>query len=535
MMNKNTIPLTKERGTNLSVDRYGNAYFGIDADPQAIRIGMRGYAGKLGFPNSRGSASVPFMTLSQMSLMYIKGEVFDSKFMNELRKIGIAQTSMEGMVGKNQYDGVGFFIKWKSGLIPQMHYSSPKTHTSLSTDKMINPLNLPETIWWALMMSMLDIFDEQLGNYKAAIESLGIEATKDNFLEFIRKEYVSKINGNHQTATIGANNTSVFTLDDFPNDQQVFVFKNHKNRNGQDCCANTWYSQQECTEYLNINGCVWCRQRPNDGELEQVDMIDPNTKLAQMSAAFLPLRVAHVPSGAPAPPELQSISSAMANLSMSAASAGTNKYIIFMHGVTGCGKSTDSQQMKELINNNGGTALIVSSDKYGKRNIKGKQQVNAINKEIRDFDNSRTDKFKVVIMDLCNESGSDKNAFKFDFNSYESFDFFPQLNKDMIDDYEAWCLKNLISRQKDTPETSYWLNPIGAPLSTCIKVHNMKNEKFRMLIGCRPTNNNFRETDTMQVITEKVNAKAGAYANYLATINSHDVVAKFLSENNLLR
>jgi hypothetical protein len=539
IMNKNTLPLTKEGGTNSSKDKYGNVYFGIDADPQAIRIGMRNYAGKLGFPNSRGSASVVFMTACQMSLMSIKGENLDSPYMNELRKLAISQTSMEGMVGKNQYDGVGFFIKWKSGIIPPMHYSNPKTHASLSTDKMINPLSLPETIWWALMMAMLDIFDEQLGNYRSAIEALGIEPTKDNFLQFIKTEYESKIDGVVGTATIRAKDKSVFTLEDFPAGEQVFIFKNHKNRSGQDCRANTWYSKSEIDEYVNVSGCVWCRSRPLPDELEQIDAIGEDEKLSQMTRTCSVLRcnVASLPM-APATATATSgagLSSAMANLSMASASSGTNKFRINLHGVTGAGKSTTAAMMKELIENNNGNAIIVSADKYSKNGMKGKNLAKTINKDIVKFNESTKDGIKVIIMDLCNESGSSKSAFNFNFNEYTDFDFYPQLNKDMIDEYEAWCLKNVISRPACTRECTYWLNPVEAKLNVCISVHKGKNEKFRMFIGARPTNNNFNEDDSRAVIDEKVNEKAGIYANYLATINSHDVVAKFLSDSNLLR
>lgn len=543
IMNKNTLPLTKEGGTNSSKDKYGNVYFGINADPQAIRIGMRNYAGKLGFPNSRGSASVVFMTTCQMSLMSIKGENLNSPHMNELRKLAISQTSMEGMVGKNQYDGVGFFIKWKSGIIPPMHYSNPKTHASLSTDKMINPLSLPETIWWALMMAMLGIFDEQLGNYRSAIEALGIEPTKDNFLQFIKTEYESKIDGTVEAAIIRAKDKSVFTLEDFPAGEQVFIFKNHKNRSGQECRANTWYSKSEIDEYVNVSGCVWCRSRPQPDELEQIDTIGEDEKLSQMTRTCSVLRcnVASLPMAptATAAAAGGGLSSAMANLSMASASSGTNKFRINLHGVTGSGKSTTAAMMKELIENNHGSAIIVSADKYSKiipRSKKsGKMVNNAVNKDINEFDRLVTDGIKVIIMDLCNENGSSKTAFNFNFNEYTDFDFYPQLNKDMIDEYEAWCLKNVISRPACTPECIYWLNPVEAKLSKCIEVHKGKNEKFRIFIGARPTNNDFNENDSRAVIDEKVNEKAGIYANYLATINPHDVVAKFLSENNLLR
>lgn len=542
IMNKNTISLMTESKSNLSRDKYGNIYFGIDTNPQAVRIGMREFAEKLGFPNSRASPSVIFITLNQMLLMFINGENLDSDYMIELRKIGIAQTSMEGMINKGKYDGVGFYTKWKNGIIPPMHYSNPKTHTSLAIDKMINPLLLPETIWWATMMSMLGIFDEQLGNYKSAIETFGIEATQNNFLQFIKTEYVSKIQGHVETANINPNNKSIFTLDNFSTDEQVFIFKNHHNSIGQNCCANTWYSQNEIDEYININGCVWCREKPKTGELEQINFMNPNIKLDQINANSSSLKVIMVYSDTPkdsrsykTATSSASLSSGIANLSMSSISSGTNKFRINLIGITGAGKSTTAEIMKQLIEGNGGQVIIVNADKYSKFGITGKILVKKIKQDIDDFNYLPMNGFKVIIMDLCNENGPSNTAFNFNFSEYTDLNFYPQLNKDMINEYEAWCLKNVISRPKHDYNSTYWLNPVVAGLNTCIKVHNMKNNKFRQFINCRPTNNNFKENDSMDVINNKINKKAGIYANYLATIDINDVITKFLSENNLLR
>ena len=224
----------------------------------------------------------------------------------------------------------------------------------------------------------------------------------------------------------------------------------------------------------------------------------------------------------------------MASLTLSS-SKSKNKARITLVGITGAGKSTVAEKIKTLIEHNGGRALIVSADKHSKRNIKGKQLQNIVNKEIRDFDSSSFNGLKIIIMDLCNEHGIQNNQFNFNFNQYNDIIYYPNFNKDMVDEYEAWCLQNVLSRPKDTPQSNYWLNPVGAGLATCIKVHKSKNNGFRHVVGCRPSNNNFNETDSRDIINRKMNEKAGIYANYLATLNLNDEVAKLLSTNNLLR
>ncbi len=88
-----------------SMDKFGNVYFGIDGNEQAIRIGMRKFCEIIGFPNARMSPSVIFYVLNLMSLMYLSGNELDNEHMKELRKIAKIQTSLVVMVQQDKYDG----------------------------------------------------------------------------------------------------------------------------------------------------------------------------------------------------------------------------------------------------------------------------------------------------------------------------------------------------------------------------------------------------------------------------------------------
>jgi len=77
-------------------------------------------------------------------------------------------------------------------------------------------------------------------------------------------------------------------------------------------------------------------------------------------------------------------------------------------------------------------------------------------------------------MDLCNENGVDKYSFGFNFYNYIDINFYPNLIPDKFDEYECWCLNNVLSRSLHNENTNYWLNPFSACVKTCIKVHNAK-------------------------------------------------------------
>jgi len=526
------IPTKKTNRDNLTIDKHNNLYLGIDASDQAIRIGLRNYAGTLGWNNARGSPSVIFMVLNQMSLLCIKGMEINCDYMNELRKIAIAQTSMEGMIAKQKYDGVGFYTKWKSGIIPPIHYSDQnKTHTSLANDTMINPLELPETIWWALMMSMLDIFDKQKSNYEGAIQTLGIEVTRDKFLEYIKNTYKDQLKGNATFKLIGDIQKSLYTLDDFEEGETIFSLKNHTSPTGFSCHANTWYSQEEIDLFIKKQGCAWCQYRVTDDDFERVIIENATTTLKNLSETCSQIKLIKEVVNNTTP--IASVTNSMQNLNMDNLAANSKKIRINLVGVTGSGKTTCTEKMNQIITANGGFVCIISADKWSKQGFKGKDIANKVKNEIMTFDRLRHNGLKVVIMDLCNESGVAKKSFNFNFSEYKDLVYYPNMNKDMFKDYEAWCLNNVISRPIHDRNSNYLLNPVSAGLNICIKVHNGKAGKIKQMIGGK-SNNNFNENDTLDTLHKKIDESVDRYKQYLATQNFEENINKFLTDNSII-
>jgi hypothetical protein len=498
-----------------SKDSYGNIYFPCDegSNDQAIRIAFRELCSYLGYRDSRGPEPV-FFALNEMSLMFIKGLDLTSEYMIEMRKLAIIQTSMESMISKDKYDGVGLYKQWKSGKTLAIHYSTPaRTHSSLYKDGKINPLKLDEPMWWALMMSMLGLFEEQFNTYQIALLSKGI-SNQSEFLNWMRTNYKNTIQGQLNVFTLNHLPTSVFTLEHFDAEEEVYVLKKHGECNTQTC-----YSRSEIQDWVLTSGCVWCHHVPGwtDFETSQINTSQEEqlTKIINSSSKLC------------VPIDLVS------NTDLFAGSSN-NKFLINMIGITGAGKSTTSKKIYDLVTESGGSCLIVNADKLSKKGIRGKQLKNTLNKEIRDFDSSTSSnsRYKVLVVDICNENGPSLNCFGFDTSLYSTFNFYPNFDKTQFDNYQSWCLRNVLTRTAHDETSLYWLNPESAGVGTCIKVHNLKTSGLKKLLGIT-SNFVFNENDSIDDIMEKIKVRADAYKTYLIInkldeINLTETVENFL-------
>jgi hypothetical protein len=487
-----------------SKDKYGNVYFPCDenSNDQAIRIAFRELCGTLGYKDNRGPEPA-FYVLNEMSMMFIKGVDLTSEHMYELKKLAIIQTSMETMVSKDKYDGVGLYKQWKAGKTLPTHYSKPTlTHSSLFTNIKINPLELEEPLWWALMMTMLGLFEEQKHNYKIALESKGLN-TKEEFLSWLRDNYADKINGTVNLFTLKNQPTSVFSLDNFTANDEVYVLKAHGK-----CNTQTHYSKEEINNFIPTMGCVWCHYHPTWADFDLVNVNGEN-QLEELGKLMGKSEKLYVP-----------FKIKQSNPSMM---VGNKKILINMIGITGSGKSTASKKMYDMVKDSGGNCLIVSSDKWAKKGFKGAQLQNEIWKEINTFDKLQPEKYKVLVMDICNENGPSKKCFNFDTSGYNTFNFFPNLDKNNIDGYQCWCLKNVLDRPAHTETSLYWLNPETAGVNTCVKVHNLKFTGIKKLLGTVSTLT-FYETDNLNMIKQKMGTKAEEYAKYLESSDLDKVI-----------
>jgi hypothetical protein len=380
----------------------------------------------------------------------------------------------------------------------------------LYKDSLINPLKLSEPIWWALMMSMLGIFKEQLSTYESSIKAIcGDDVTEEKFLEYIRNEYKNDIKGKINLIKVEEPKTSIFSLDSFESTDSIFKLNGHGN-----CKTETWYSSSE-KEHVKVHGCVWCKAVVSEDMFEPVILVDNNKTIMDSIAVSIPLTVG-----------ITNTSTVVSQI----ASTTNNRVRINMVGITGSGKSTTAQLMVDYFNQNGWTTLVVSADKWSKKGFKGKAMINCVQHEIATFDKNEGN--LAIIVDICNETGVNDKCFGYDLSNYKSYTFVPNFDKstDNFGDYESWCLLNVLSREADTPDSNYWLNPVSAGVKICIDVHNKKASGVKKLLGVGGSLANFNSSLTMVAIKSTIESKAATYAAKLTSRDTMGIISEFLDK-----
>lgn len=525
-----TLKMTKNLNSYPnSQDEFGNTYFGCDENQQAIRIGMREFCGSIGFQDARNSPAVIFYVLNQMSLLYLSGANIDSEHMVELRKLAIAQTSMENMIYKGKYSGIGFYAQWSQGKSVPMHFSNPSLHSSLYTNKMINPFNLSESLWWALMMSMLGIFNEQRNCYDTALNAIDVENEKE-FLLYMKQQYGNFVHGDVKFLKFEQPPTSIFTLDSFDPKEKTFVLKPH---NG--CSTNTHYSEEEIKSYVSKNGCVWCRYVPTQNDFIQVDLTQSAKSLVQNTISTVSPLVVNMNKKRSVPnfPSLDTNAAIGTPVDTTNTNGGSRsflsvlsgsgtqqqninkKILINLIGITGSGKTTVATKIQNLMIAKGAKCLIVSSDKWSRIGNFGASQGEAIANEINLLKNDSCN-FKVIIVDMCNENGPSDKLYGIDFSDYEIYNYYPNLDLSKYDDYECWCFHNVLSRPAFDADSSFFLSPVSAGIETCIKVHNTKTGKLRQFLKLAPPRL-FYEKLSMWKVLSIINDGFTRYSQHLTS------------------
>jgi ABC-type oligopeptide transport system ATPase subunit len=297
---------------------------------------------------------------------------------------------------------------------------------------------------------------------------------------------------------------SIYTLDYFEETDEIYELEQHNN-----CKVKTWYSKEEIEIYVMKQGCVWCKYIPLSTDLVKVCKIDWSNKIKESMSKGNKFTVNNI----------DTIFNSFGEINLD---SEQKRYRINLIGITGSGKTTCSEKITKVIETMGGTVLVVSADKWSKQNFKGKDLHVKIQNEIKQFD-IKPNKLKVIIMDLCNENGIDKHTFGFNFNNYIDINFYPNLdakNVDLVkfDEYECWCLNNVLSRPQHNLNSNYWLNPVSAGVEICIKVHNAKANGISKLLGITKTNNFNQKLNKIDIFSQ-IKSKSNKYSEYLKTID----------------
>jgi hypothetical protein len=451
-----------------SADNNNNIFVAIGGDEQAVRQAMRAIFHKMGYPDAERGPSAIFLLANIMACMYIKGIPLDCIHMIELRKIAITQASMAVMVSQGKYDTLGCYGRWKSGCLIPMHYSKKTTHIDLYTDKSINPLNLSQLIWWALMMCMFGIFTEQLNTYQPAVAALcnehGMEMNENNFLTIIRKMYDGSIVGKFSLITLGERPQSFFTYEPFPTGSQVRRLKNHG-----ECRVNALYNIQNEVPYVNQHGCLFCRYKPQPTDWEEGTIADGQTDLINAMRQAVPLSIR---TDTPVP---VSVVGGLDQMTITSSTTEIERIVFKLMGPTGCGKTTTRLELKGQLDAKGYQVFVVSPDDINK--VGGGNANQQITEHLRTFIDTTRGKKRAIILDMCNETTfNQKIVFGNDLSDFKVVTIMPNFDKTQDDyrDFTHWCLFNVLERQVHGPDTPYWLNPESAGVDTCIKVHNTK-------------------------------------------------------------
>jgi hypothetical protein len=77
------------------------------------------------------------------------------------------------------------------------------------------------------------------------------------------------------------------------------------------------------------------------------------------------------------------------------------------------------------------------------------------------------------VIDTCGDRGN-KNPFELDFSGWKRVEIWPNLNRDDIEGYCAWSLRNVLLRKQPHGDDNFNLNPETAGTETCISVHKKK-------------------------------------------------------------
>ena len=148
-----------------------------------------------------------------------------------------------------------------------------------------------------------------------------------------------------------------------------------------------------------------------------------------------------------------------------------------------------------------------------------KNAVDNATKDLLDI-NSSISEIKVCIIDTCNEHESGNKYLNIDFTGWKKIIVWPNLDKNNMEGYLAWTLRNVLRRKIPGPSDNYYLNPEKAGYQVCINVHKKKN---RALFGKKIMNsfsiNSTSSTDptsTMEAIS-MLNERADSYESYLQT------------------
>lgn len=149
--------------------------------------------------------------------------------------------------------------------------------------------------------------------------------------------------------------------------------------------------------------------------------------------------------------------------------------LVIMKGTVGSGKSTYGMRIKEAVEKMGGYCCVTGTDKYCKTGIAPAIAANMVQNELRDVGKVANDMI-VCVIDTCGEKNNGDNIFGVNFAGWKKVNFWPNLDRNNMEGYLCWSLRNVLRRAHPGANDNHYLNPDDAGVQTCITVHKKKAE-----------------------------------------------------------
>ena len=517
-----------------SSDKEGNIFLSTTNDnEQATRIAIRSIADEMRIPDAKRSYSVTLLTLSNVLLMFLTGTDINSKHVQRLINISKIQLNMNFMVNRNTYDSLGFYENFKLGKLPAFHFNNPKiNHLSLYQDKMLNPFQMDQPIWFGTMMALLgdETFNAQLKYYESTIRLLNIVPeghiiTRDLFLKYIYDEYSKYVEGSFVCGTIKYRKmkNSIFTLEPFDNIDDIYEISSHGS--GRDKCdTKTWFSSDEINFLLREScGCPTCHYPIDRSHFVKLNFDEPEKELKKFyNTISQPIYIKYIhkeviPIEQSIPIEQPVIRTHKKDFLL----------VVQMNGTVGSGKTSAREILYRQIKDENPTVniKIFSPDDINKcslRDCKSSQNgVKIVAQELDKF--NKEPGFRIAIIDTC---GDIQDFFGIRLNNYRVKYFRPNFNPIDQEGYLSFSLYNVLKRESYSSDTNYYLNHIDAGLKTCIKVHF---SKAKGLFTRQHISHIVDINASLEDILKQIEPKAMKYASTLLPIESQ--VSKFINDH----
>jgi hypothetical protein len=468
---------------------------------QPVRQWLREVAKCYGFVNSMGP-NVIFMITTLMTKMVLRGHKLTDPIMLKLQRLAIVQMSMLPPIGKGPrgetiYAADGFWAHWKRGVTISIHCTQSKEdHSSLYTDPLINPLQLPQLLWWALQMLMVDCFDEQLSSYNQALIMLDIEPTKEAFMTYIMTEYSKCVKGSAQVATLETIPQSFSSMSPHPTNVRLYKMLTHTNQVGGRCSTDTVVSDDE-RKWILEHQCPFCRGKVGIASFEDFQFKEAVAIFADVIAKSRsdPLCMTNTKVVSP----LQ-LPSSIAPVALSVYNGmvykcgprvpGQEGIAFVTLGTTGSGKTSFLHVMREEAKKRGLKSITLSPDYLNTALAsKSKQQ------KSQHYERLMSSKPPVVFVDYCCTQVEPASTYlNVGLSSYQIITVMPNVmvdrdgNKLALKEFQHWCLDHLLKRKPQSPVSTddgsmvgHWLNP--ETVGDMFKFIGIHNDKVSALLG----------------------------------------------------